>query len=178
MNCWTLHCQQDEGNQRDARHPVGLESIGAGSDRVAGVVAGAIGDYAGIARIIFLDLEDNFHQVRADVRNLGEYAAGNTQSRSAQRFTNGKSDEARAGIISRNKEQDEQHDKQLDAHQQRTDAHPGLQWDGINRIWFPAETRESSPRVSECVYADAKPRHPIAATNSNQAEEQDDNHPL
>ena len=47
--------EQDEGDQRDAGDAVGLEAVGGGADRVAGVVAGAVGDHAGVARVVFLD---------------------------------------------------------------------------------------------------------------------------
>ena len=83
-------------DQRDAGDAVGLETVGAGSDRVARVVARAIRDHAGVARVIFLDLEDDLHQVRADVGDLGENAAGNAQRSRAERFADREADEARA----------------------------------------------------------------------------------
>ena len=70
-----LHAEKNEGDQRDAGDAVGLEAVGAGADRVAGVVAGAVGDDAGVAGVVFLDLEDDLHQVGADVGDLGEDAA-------------------------------------------------------------------------------------------------------
>ena len=88
--------QQDEGNQRDARDAVGLEAVGRGPDRVAGVVARAVRDDARVARVVFLDLEDDLHQVGADVGDLGEDAAGDAQRGRAQRLADGEADEARA----------------------------------------------------------------------------------
>ena len=95
----SLHGQQDEGDQRDAGDAVSFKAVGAGADRVARVVAGAVGDHAGVARIVFLDLEDDLHQVGADVGDLGEDAAGDTQRRRAQRFADGEADEARSRIV-------------------------------------------------------------------------------
>jgi len=88
------NCQQDEGNQGDAGNAVGLEAVGAGADRVACVVSGAVCDDAGVARIVFLDLEDDLHEVCADVGDLGEDATGNTQGRCAEGFADGEADEA------------------------------------------------------------------------------------
>ena len=76
--------QQDKRDQRHARDAVSLETVGAGSNRVAGVVARAVCNHARIARVVFLDLEDDLHQVRTDVGNLREDAAGDSQRRSAE----------------------------------------------------------------------------------------------
>ena len=74
------HGQQDERNQRDAGDAVGFETVGAGSDRIARVVAGAIRDHARVARVVFLDLEGDLHQIGADVGDLGEDAARHAQA--------------------------------------------------------------------------------------------------
>ena len=50
----------------------------------------------GIARVVFLDVEDDLHQVGADVGDLGEDAAGDAQRRRAERLADGEPDEARA----------------------------------------------------------------------------------
>ena len=92
------HRQQDERDQRDAGDAVGLEAVGAGADRVARVVARAIRDHAGVARVVFLDVEDDLHQVCADVRDLGEDAAGDAQRRRAERLADGEPDEAGPGV--------------------------------------------------------------------------------
>ena len=94
---WTIgvvNGQQDEGDERDAGDAVGFETVGRGSDRVARVVARAIGDDAGVARVVFLDLEDDLHQVGADIGDLGEDAAGHAEGRGAERFADGEADEA------------------------------------------------------------------------------------
>ncbi len=63
----------------------------------------------GIARVVFLDVEDDLHQVGADVRDLREDTAGDTQRRGAERFTDREADEARAGVVARNEEQNAEH---------------------------------------------------------------------
>ena len=94
-----LHAEKNEGDQRDAGDAVGFEAVGGGPDGVAGIVAGAIGDDAGVAGVVFFDLEDDLHQVGADVGNLGEDAAGDTERSGAQRFADGEADEAGAGVV-------------------------------------------------------------------------------
>ena len=66
--------------KRHAGDAVGLEAVGGGSDAVAGVVAGAVGDHAGVSGVVFLDFEDDLHEVGADVGDLGEYPAGDAQA--------------------------------------------------------------------------------------------------
>ena len=95
------HRGQDEGDQRDAGHAVGLESVGARTDRIAGVVARAIRDDARVARVVFLDVEDDLHQVRADVGDLREDAAGNAERRRAERLADRKAEKAGPGEIAR-----------------------------------------------------------------------------
>ena len=91
------HGQQDERDQRHAGHAVGLKTVGARPHRIARVVARAVGDHAGVARVVFLDLEDDLHQVGADIGDLGEDAARHAQRRGAQRFADGEADEAGPG---------------------------------------------------------------------------------
>ena len=90
--------QHDERDERDAGHAVGLEAVGRRADRVAGVVAGAVGDDAGVPRVVFLDLEDDLHQVGADVGDLREDAAGDAQRRRAERLADGEAEEAGARV--------------------------------------------------------------------------------
>ena len=107
-----FHAQQDKGDQRDAGDSVSFEAVGAGAHRIAGIVAGAVGDHAGIAGVVFLDLEDDLHEVGADIGDLGEDAAGDAQRRGAQRFADGEADEAGARVVSGNEEKNEQHHQQ------------------------------------------------------------------
>ena len=165
--------QQDERDQRHAGHAVGFEAVSAGADRVAGIVARAVGDNAGVARIVFLDLEDDLHQVGADVGDLGEDAAGDTQRGCAQRLADRESDKALAGVVARNEQQDAQHDQQLDADQHHADAHARLERNGINGIGLAAQSGERRARVGKGVDPDAEPRHAVAARDADQAEQQD-----
>ncbi len=169
-----VHRQQDERDQGDAGDPVGLEPVGAGADRVAGVVAGAVGDDSGIPRVVFLDVEDDLHQVRADVRNLGEDTAGDPQGRRAERFTDGEADEARTGVVARDEQQDAQHHEQLDADEEHADAHAGAQRDRVDRIRHALEAGERGARVGEGVDADPEPGDAVTAADPDQAEEKND----
>jgi len=101
-------------NQGHAGDAVSFKAIGAGANGVASIIARAVRDDTGIARVVFLDLEDDLHQIGANVGDLGEDAAGNTQSRGAQAFANRETDEAWARIIARDEQQNEEHDEQLD----------------------------------------------------------------
>src|SRR5207253_2388404 len=82
------------------------------ANEIYGVIPGAVGNHAGIARVIFFNFEDDFHQVRTDICDLGENAAGNAQRRGAQGLTNREADEARACVFTRNEQQDEEHNDQ------------------------------------------------------------------
>ncbi len=90
-----LDREEDERDERDAGDAVGLEAVGRRTDRVTRVVAGAVGDDAGVTRIVFLDLEDDLHEVRADVGDLREDAARDAERRGAERLADGEADEAR-----------------------------------------------------------------------------------
>ena len=94
--CSGITAERDERDERHAGHAVGLEAVGGRADRVAGVVAGAVGDHAGVARIVLLDLEHDLHQVRADVGDLGEDAARDAQRRGAERLADREAQEAGA----------------------------------------------------------------------------------
>ena len=119
--------QQDEGDQGHARHAVSLKAVGRGAHGIARVVTRAVGNHAGVARVVFLDFEDDLHEVGADVGNLGEDAAGDAQRRRTQGFADGEPDEAGPGIFARDKEKDDQHHQQLDADQHHADAHAGAE---------------------------------------------------
>ncbi len=169
-----FYAQQDKGDQRDAGDSISFEAVGAGADRIAGIVAGAIGNDAGIARVVFLDLEDDLHQVGADIGDLGEDAARDAQRRGAQRFADGKADEAGARVVAGNEEKNEQHHHKLDADEHHADAHAGIQRNFVDRIGLAAETGKGGARIGKRVYANAEPGHAIAAGNSQHAEEEND----
>ena len=169
-----LYAQKDESDQRYAGYAVGLEAVGAGADGVAGVVAGAVGDYAGVAGVVFLDLEDDFHQVGADVGDFRENAAGDTEGGGAERLADGEADEAGAGVIAGNEEQDEEHHQELDADEHHADAHAGFEWRVIDRIGLAAQAGEGGARVREGVHANAEPGHAIASRHADEAEREND----
>ena len=102
-----LDGQQNECDQGHAGDAVGFKAVGAGAHGVARVVTRAVCDHARVARIVFLDLEYDLHQVGANVGDLGEDAAGNTQRRGAQRLANREANEAWARIIARDEQEDE-----------------------------------------------------------------------
>ena len=99
MHRRALYAEENESDQRYASDAVRLEAVGARPDGIARIVAGAIGNHAGIASVVFFDLEDDFHQVGTDIGNLGEDAAGDSQRRCAERFADREPDEALTGII-------------------------------------------------------------------------------
>ena len=177
-NCtWTTGsctAEQNERDQRHTSHAVGFKAVSARANRVAGVVTGAIGDHARVASIVFLDLEDDLHQIGADIGNLGEDAAGNTQRRRAQRLADRESDEAGPCKATWNKKQNAEHDQQFNADQHHADAHAGLERNGINRVRLAAQSGKRRARVGKRVHANAEPRHAVTAGDSHQAEQQND----
>ena len=122
--------EEDEGDQRDAGHAVGLEAVRRRADGIAGVVTGAVGDDARVPGVVLLDPEDDLHQVRADVGDLGEDAAGDAKRRGAQRLADGEADEARTREVRGNEEQDAEHDQQLGADERpcRCSSRRGAGW--------------------------------------------------
>ena len=71
----------EEGDQGDAGHAVGLEAVGRRPDAVARVVARAVGDDARVLRVVLRQMEDDLHQVGADIGDLGEDAAADPAGR-------------------------------------------------------------------------------------------------
>src|SRR4051794_4257302 len=100
-----MDAQKNESDQGYAGYAVSFKAVSAWANGVAGVVTGAIGNYARVASVIFFDFEDDLHQVGADIGDFGEDAAGNTQGSRAQRFTNREADKAGARQLARNKQQ-------------------------------------------------------------------------
>ncbi len=89
--------QRQESDQSNAGNAVGFKTVRRGADAVTRVVTRTVGDNTGVFRVVFGKMEDDFHQVGADVGNLREDTTADTQSGSTQRFTDGKTDEAGAG---------------------------------------------------------------------------------
>src|SRR5262249_42304882 len=126
------------------------------------------------ARVVFLDFEDDLHQVTTDIGDFSEDAAGHAQRRGAQRFADGESDEARSGVVARNEQQDEQHDYQLDADQHHPDAHPRAQRNRVARIRLAAQARERRAGIRKGIDPYAVPRHTVAASDPDDAEQKND----
>ena len=108
----------DERDQSDAGDAVGLEAVGRRADRVAGVVTGAVGDHAGIAGIILLDVESDLHEIGADVGDLREDAAGDAEGRGPERLADRKAEETVADDVARDEEEDDHHHDQLQRNQE------------------------------------------------------------
>src|SRR6185437_9121413 len=123
---WICNTEENKRNQRDARDAVSFETVRARANRVARVITRAVGDYAGVTRVVFLDLEDDLHQVGTDVGDLREDTAGDAQRSRAQRLADRKTDEAWSRVIGRDEQQYAEHDQQLDADQHHAYAHAGL----------------------------------------------------
>src|SRR6185436_3703393 len=170
------HRENDERDERNAGDTVSLEAVRAWANRVTGVVTSAIGDHAGVSRIVLFHVENDLHQIGADVGDLGKDSAGDTERRRAQRLTDGEPDEAGTGIITRNEQQDEEHDHQLDADEKHADAHSRLQWNRIAGERLAAQAGERGARVGEGVDTNAEPRYTVAAGNTDEAEEENDPH--
>ena len=63
-------------------------------------------NHAGVARVVFLDLEDDLHQVAANIGYFVENAARRTQGRGSERLADGESNEAGAGQFTRDEQLD------------------------------------------------------------------------
>ncbi len=168
-----LHGEEDERDERDACDAVGLEAVRGRSDRVTGVVARAVRDHAGVARVVFLDVEDDLHEVGADVGDLREDAARDAEHRSAERLADREADEARAGVVAGHEEEDREHHEELDADEHHADAHAGLQRDVVGREGLAAQAREGRAGVGERVDPDPEPGDARAPGDAEQAEQQD-----
>ncbi len=121
LNLDAVNRQGNEGDEGDAGDAVGLEAVGGGPDRVAGIVSRAVGDDAGVARVVFLHIENDFHKVGADIGDLGENAAGNTEGRGAERFADGEAEKADADDLPRHEQEDDHHHHQLERDQEQAD---------------------------------------------------------
>src|SRR6266566_6356236 len=107
---------------------------------------------------------------------FGEDTARDTERRRAEGLTNREADEAGTGVIARDEQQNQKHQEQLDADQQHPDAHAGFQWNRMVRVWFSGQARERGAGVRERVHPDAEPGYPVAAGDSDEAEQQNDEH--
>ncbi len=165
--------QGQKGDQGHAGDAVGFETVRRGTDAVAGVVARAVGDDAGVFRIVFGQMEDDLHEIGADVGDLGEDAAADTQRAGAEGFTDGEPDEAGAGHLLGDVGQNQDHEEELDADQQQADAHPGTEADVHHAQGIAAQGGEGRPGVGHRVDPDAEPGHAVGAEDSHDGAEKD-----
>ena len=165
-----------ESDQRPASHPVGFKPIRCGADRVAGVVSGTVGDDAGILGIVLGQLENDLHQIAADVGDLGEDSSADAQDCRSQALADGKPDETRPHKRRRDKHQDGDHAEQFHAHQQHADRHARLQWDRERGERIARQTGKCRTAVGLCIDANAKPGHAVAAEDPEDRAEQNDPH--
>ena len=93
--------QNNKADKRHTGHAIGFKTIGRRAAGVAGIITGTIGNNPRIARIVFINFENNLHQIGTDIGNFGKNTAANTQRRSTQRFADGKTDKAGTGQITR-----------------------------------------------------------------------------
>src|SRR5262249_45514341 len=86
LNGWIFHREENKSDERDASDAVGFKTVGTGAYGVARVVASAVGNNAGVARVVFFNFEDDFHEIGADVGDFGEDAAGDSKRGGAEGF--------------------------------------------------------------------------------------------
>ena len=93
-----VSCQSksEESDQSNTGNTIGFKTVCRGADAVSRVVLRTVGDNAGFS-IIFGEMENDLHEVGTDVGNLREDTTADTKSGSAERFTNGKANEAGTG---------------------------------------------------------------------------------
>ncbi len=162
-----LIVRQGQGQKRDqghARHAVSLEAVRRGADAVARVVARAIGNHAGVLRVVFGQLEDDFHEVGADIGDFRENAAANAEDARAEGFADGEPEH-----------QDADHEKQFDRDEQQADAHAGAERDAESGERVALQGGERRAGVGDGIDADTEPGHSIRAQYAeNRGEEDDD----
>ena len=168
--------QRQERDEGHAGHPVSFKSVRRRADGIAGIVTGAVGDHARIFRVVLGQVENDLHQIAADVGNLGEDAAADAQGRSPERFADGEADEARPGEFGGDEGQDADHAREFHADEQQTDAHAGLQRNEERFQRAAAQRGERRAAVGDGIDADAVPRDTVAAQDSENRAGQNDEH--
>src|SRR3712207_3005849 len=86
----------------------------------------------------------------------------------------GEADEAGAGVVAGDEEQDAEHDEQLDRDEHHADGHARLERDRVDGVRAASERGEGRARVGEGVDADAEPGDAVTPRDADEAEEQDD----
>ena len=158
--------QDNERHQSHACHTVGFKTISGRSHRVACIIARAVSDNTGVARVVLVNFEHDLHQIRADVGNLCEDAAGYTQGRGSQRLTDGEADETGTGNVIGQEQQDDQHHQQFEGNEDHSNRHAGLHGDSMDRQRLAPQGGVGGARVGERVDADTEPRHGVGASHS------------
>jgi len=92
--------EEDEGDERLARDAVRLEAVRLGPTESPALSPVQSAMTPGLRTSFLLDLEDDLHEVGADVGDLGEDAARDSQRRRAQRLADCEADEGREPAIS------------------------------------------------------------------------------
>src|ERR1035437_6455386 len=134
-NQFAAHCgishqsKSQESDQGDTGNTVCFKTISGRTNAVTRIVARTVGNNTGIFRVIFGKMENYFHQVGADIGNLGEDTTADTQSGSTQRFTDGKTDKAGSGQFFGNVSQNDDHKEKFNTDQEKSNAHTGTQTD-------------------------------------------------
>jgi len=168
--------EKDEGDERHAGDAVGLEPVGRWADAVAGIVARAVGDHAGIPRVVLLDLEDDLHEVAADVGDLGEDPAADPQHARAEGFADREADEAGSGEGRGNKQKDGDHEQQLGADQEHSDAHARAGRNFRDRQGPPAQRGERHAAVRDVVDQHSEPGDGKRPADADERPEDDQRH--
>ncbi|OPY91426.1 MAG: hypothetical protein A4E72_00136 [Syntrophus sp. PtaU1.Bin208] len=111
-------------------------------------------------------MENDFHQVGADIGDLREDTTADSQGARAEGFTDGEADEAGADQVWWDVAQDGEHEEELDADQHKADAHSGSQADVHDIERFSAEGRKGRPGIGHGVDPDAEPGHAVGTENA------------
>ena len=121
-------------------------------------------------------MEGDLHEVGADVGDLGENTASDTQAGRAEGLADGESDEARTSEITGQHQHDEEHEGQLDADEDHADAHAGAHRDVEGLPGRATQGGVGGTGVGEGVDANAVPGDSERPRHADEAEQQDDEH--
>ena len=79
LNGGVWNCQNDVSHQSHAGDAVGFKAVSGRAHRVSSIVPGAVGDDPGVTRVVLVNFEHDFHEVRTDIGNLGKDTTCDTQ---------------------------------------------------------------------------------------------------
>ncbi|VXB37794.1 hypothetical protein LUTEI9C_150031 [Luteimonas sp. 9C] len=113
--------QEAEQHRRDHGDRVGFEQIGRHARAVADVVTHVVGDHRRVARVVFGNAGfDLAHQIRADIRALGEDAAAQAREDRDQRAAEGQAHQCVQRVLAGDAETRQQHP--VTGHAQQAEA--------------------------------------------------------